>query len=85
VTNGCFYISSCDAGDRRLKLIRGLQFEELFLLPQVWDRKGKVEIRRLDVVRMHEIYSSAPCPSSVRCPERKKRFNDLFQCLCRVP
>jgi hypothetical protein len=32
------------------------EIEEWFLLPQVWDRMGKVEIRRLDVVRMHELF-----------------------------
>jgi hypothetical protein len=30
--------------------------EEGFLLPQVWDRRVKVEIRRLDVPSMHELF-----------------------------
>jgi hypothetical protein len=57
VINGCLDISSYEAEDRRFKLVGGAPgIEEWFLLPQVWDRWGKVEIRRLDVVRMHELF-----------------------------
>jgi hypothetical protein len=57
VINGCLDISSCEAGDRRSPKI-----EERFLLPQVWDRRGKVGIRRLDVLRMRELFSVVLLP-----------------------
>jgi hypothetical protein len=49
-------IGSCEAGDRRFKLVRGLQKLKRFLLQQGWDQRGKVEIWRLDVVRMQELF-----------------------------
>jgi hypothetical protein len=50
----CLDISSCEAGDRRFKLVGVSRNCEWFLLPQVWNRRDKVEIWRLHIVRMRE-------------------------------
>jgi hypothetical protein len=59
VINGCLDISSCEA----VQASKGSpDIEEWFLLPQMWDRRGKVEIRRLDVVKMHELFQWRSLP-----------------------
>jgi hypothetical protein len=49
------------------------------------DQRDKVEIRRLDVRRILGLFSSAPCPGSVWCSERRRRFRDVFQVLGSFP